>query len=94
MAQVTIYLPDNLRDRIKVAGLNVSAICRTALERAADTEVGEALTIEQYRTALTNLQWLLRHRDAIYWPDVETVGYGDGGIHEMVLVEPGLTPAT
>jgi hypothetical protein len=38
MAQVTIYLPDGLRDRIKTAGLNVSAICRTALEHAADAE--------------------------------------------------------
>jgi post-segregation antitoxin (ccd killing protein) len=35
MAQINIYVPDALRERIKVAGLNVSRICQTALEQAA-----------------------------------------------------------
>ena len=34
MAQVTIYLPDDLRDQVRAAGLNVSQVCQEALRKA------------------------------------------------------------
>jgi hypothetical protein len=34
MAQINIYVPDRLRDRVKAAGINVSRICQDALEVA------------------------------------------------------------
>jgi hypothetical protein len=34
MAQINIYVPDPLRDRVKAAGINVSRICQEALEAA------------------------------------------------------------
>jgi hypothetical protein len=54
----------------------------------------ETFTRREFQTALANLEWLVRHREASYYPDSETVVDGDGGAHEDALIEEGMTPAT
>lgn len=39
MAQVTIYLPDDLRAQVKAAGIEVSAVCQAALRRAVTDHI-------------------------------------------------------
>ena len=58
MAQVTIYLPDDLREEVRAAGLNVSQVCQEALRKALFTPAqvqamaDQALARHQPRTAL------------------------------------------
>lgn len=54
----------------------------------------QSFTRREFQIALANLEWLIRHHEASYHPESETVVYGDGGAHEDVLIEEGMTPAT
>jgi hypothetical protein len=51
-------------------------------------------TLAELRTALLNLQWLIRHREGGYHPEVSTIVHGDGGANETELLHEDFTPAT
>jgi hypothetical protein len=51
-------------------------------------------TLAELRAALLNLQWLIRHREGGYHPEVSTIVYGDGGADETDLLREDFTPAT
>ena len=53
-------------------------------------------TWQEVRIILTNMQWMLTHRPdgATFYPDSDTLVYGDGGVGMEVLAEEGFTPAT
>jgi hypothetical protein len=50
---------------------------------------------QETQIALLNYDWLMRNREDVEIDfEVESVVFGNGGIHTDVLCEPGLTPAT
>lgn len=53
-------------------------------------------TWEEVRIILTNMQWMLTSQPgrATFYPDSDTLVYGDGGVGMEVLAEEGFTPAT
>ncbi len=48
---------------------------------------------DELATALANLEWLVRNRDATFHPPTDTVVCGDGGFGVESLLDPDLTPA-
>lgn len=51
-------------------------------------------TLKELRTALLNLQWIIKHREGGYYPDVATITWGDGGSDETDLLRRNFTSAS
>lgn len=47
-----------------------------------------SFTEREVVTALLNLQWLIKHREATFHPESDTVIYGDGGADWQMLFDP------
>ena len=53
MAKLTIYLPDDLADRVRASGISVSPVCQRALQKEIDSmEAAKSLKSREERIAV------------------------------------------
>jgi post-segregation antitoxin (ccd killing protein) len=75
MARMNIYLPDDLAARARAAGLNLSALARTAVE----AELARSLTDAWLERVLSLAQTSVSHDEAIEALDVAREDFGARG---------------
>jgi hypothetical protein len=74
---------------LREAGMTGVHVAGAPMPRAPRAPV----TSGELATALANLEWLVRNRDATFDPETLTVVCGDGGFYVDSLFNEDLTPA-